>query len=627
MLEAIRKRSASFLVKLLLGLLIVSFGIWGIGDTIRRGIGTPDLASVGPVDIRPNDFEGDFQRELNRLRSLFGPTFDRDQARAMGLATSVLDGMITRILFSLEAKHLGVAISDDLVAKNIRNNRVFRNLLGAFDREKFQQALLASGWTEDVFVDRLRDDLARDQYVDSIEKGAVAPSDLVDAVYRYRQEKRVALAVFVADKDMTGIREPDDATLAKFHTEHAARFTAPEYRALTVVNLEAKDLAKEIVVSAQEIKDAYAARRDEFKRSERRHVLQMVLADETTAKRAHKMLVAGQSFAEVAKNVAGMDAETLDLGFVGRDNLLPEMADTAFGLKKGAVSEPVQSPLGWHILAVTDVDAAREQTLDEVRETLTNQIAHDKAVESLFELANRLEDNLGGGATLEESASQLNLKIFKIPAIDRRGRDAAGKIIAHLPKGDQFLSTAFESEEGVPSLLTEAGTDGYFVLRVDHITPPTLRPLESIRDEVVTAWKAEKRAEVAEKEAKTLVERLKTGAYLKTLAAERNAEVSITAPFVRTVSDGSTGLPQTVVSNVFAIKPGDATFGRGEAGYYVAVLKEIIAADPTTDEQGVAALREEFTNSLRNDLVIQLADALRGRYSVSVNQRAFEQLF
>ncbi len=627
MLEAIRKRTASIFVKALLGLLVLSFAVWGIGDVFRGGGRSTTVAQVGDVEIRPDQFNKEFQREMNRLRAVFGGQLDVEQARALGLADSVLGRMINDILFSHGANALGVAISDDLVSGEIRDTQAFRNIRGSFDRARFQDVLQSNRLTEDGYIALLRGDLARAQFVDSVQAGAAAPRTLVTAMFNYRQETRVAEVLRVADGAMTGVPEPGEETLAGFHKENAGRFTAPEYRALTVVSLAAEDLTNEIVISEDALVQAFEAREDEFDRPERRRLQMMVLDDEAAAKRAHGMLGEGREFADVAKEVAKAEAETLDLGWVTRDRFLPELADVAFSLREGRYSEPVKSPLGWHLLRLVAVEAARRQTLEEVRQALTAELARDQAIDSLFQLANRLEDELGGGATLEDAASQLNLKLTKIPAIDRAGRDAGGKPVPNLPPGGQFLTAAFQTAEGTESVLTEAGTEAYFILRVDGVTLPALRPLNSVRAEVARAWKAERRAEKAKETAEAIVERLRNGADLAAVAAERRLKVKTTEPLTRSSGGAATGLPEALVRGLFEIRPGEATMARAADGYDVARLKEVRAADPAADKDGLEALRARITDSVRSDLLVQLAGALRNRFPVTVNRRVFDDLF
>ena len=627
MLEAIRKRTASIFVKGLLGLLVVSFAIWGIGDVFSPGSRTTAVAEVGDVEIRPDRFNTEFQREMRRLRTVFGGDLDLERARALGLPHSVLGRMINDILFAQGADALGVAISDDLVSGEIRGTQAFRNIRGTFDRARFEQFLQSERLTEDGFVAQVRRDLTRAQFLDSVQAGAAAPRTLVTAMYNRRQEKRVADVLRVADGTMTGIPEPDEETLAAFHEDNAGRFTAPEYRALTVVSLTAEDLAKEIAISDEALREAFEAREDEFDRPERRRLQMMVLDDEDAARRAYGMLGEGRDFAGVAKEVANVDGEILDLGWVTRDQLLPELADAVFSLQEGRYSEPVKSPLGWHLLRLVDVEAARRQTLDEVRQALTADLARDRAIDSLVDLANRLEDELGGGATLEEAASMLTLKLTKIPAIDRGGRTAGGDPVRDLPPGGQFLATAFQTAEDTESALTEAGTDAYFIVRIDSVVAPALRPLDSIRAEVARAWKAERRTEKAKETAEGILARLRDGVKLAAVAAEMGLGIKTTEPFTRSSGAAASGLAGALVRGLFEVRPGEATMARAVDGYDVARLKEVRAADPFADKDGLEALRARITDSVRSDLLVQLAGALRKRYPVTVNRQVFENLF
>ena len=620
MLDAIRKRTASYVAFGLIGLLILSFVVWGIGDLLRVRIADV-VAEVGDIDIPPARLGDEFQRELNRLGNITGGQMTREQARSFGLLEAVLQNMIERTLYGLGAADLGVAISDDLIRRDIDANPNFRNQFGKVDPERFNQVLRSNGLSESGYVALLRGNLARAQYMDSIRAGATVPKALIEAIYRHRQEKRRADVVKVADETMTIAGEPGEAALAAFHKDNPAPFTAPEYRRLTAVILEAQELAREIAVSDEELADAYQQREGEFRQPERRRLRQMVLAEQADAKRAHGLLGEGREFGEVAREVSGADA--LDLGLVERARLLPEMADIAFSLAQGAYSQPLESPLGWHLVMVDGIEEAKIQTMEQVREKLRPEVARDKAIDGLFSLANQLEDLLGGGASIEEAAGRLNLRLLRIDAADRLGLDASGNPVAGLPTGSVFLDAAFRTPEGEESPLTETGTDGYFIVRVDAITPPELRPLDAVRRDVTTAWKSERRAEAAEAAAGALLERIRGGTAL----AEGGLPVTTPEPFTRQTVNADHGLPQGLVSGLFGIKPGDAVMARGIGGVYVARLKEILPANPLSDSGGLKAIEDQLTRLVRADLLAQLAGALRERFPVTVNPRVIEQNF
>ena len=627
MLEAIRKRSASFLIKILFGLLILSFAAWGIGDIFRGRAGTTNAATVGDVDIPPERLNNEYQRELRNLRIRLGTALTAEQARALGVVHMVLGRLVEQTLFDIGASEMGITISDELVRQEIQSNPAFQGISKTFDRNLFQQVIQNNGYSEDQFAELVRDDLVRGQLAESVATGATAPKALVEALYRHRQQKRVAEVVVVTDKQMPEAAEPDEATLAKFHEESAQLFTAPEYRTLTTILLEVTELAKEIAVAEEKVREAFEQRQDQFNQPERRGLQQMVIATEDDAKRAKRMLDEGTAFALVAKEVAGQEAAALDLGVLGRDELLSELADAAFSLGEGAYSDPVRSPLGWHIMRVTAIEAARRQTIDEVGDALKAEIARDLAIDSMFNLANQVEDALGGGATLEEAASSFNLRLVKFDAVDRSGRGRDGKPVEGLPGGRQFLTTAFETEENTESTLTEAGSDAYFVVRVDRVIAPALRPLAEVRADVLAAWRHEQRKQVAETLAKTLLEQVKGGADPSTLAAGNSLSFKTTKPFVRSPGGNSDDLPQELVDALFDVAPGEAVAARGEDSSYVARLKEIQATDPGADRKGIEALRQEMRQSIRGDLLAQFAGALRQRHPVSVNDRVMEELF
>ena len=425
---------------------------------------------------------------------------------------------------------------------------------------------------------------------------------------------------------------PDEAVLEKVAnpqagTDYLVRFTAPEFRALTVLGIDAKNLAKEIAVSEAALRAAYEDRRDEFGSPERRTLQQMVLADEAMAGRAHTLIKEGRNFAEVAKEVGGLDAETLELGTLTREELLPELSKGAFSVANGEIIAPVESPIGWHVLRVTGIEPERLASFAEARGKLAEGLAREKAIDSLFRLSNQMEDGLAGGATLEETASRLNIELVKIGAIDASGRNPANQPVILPFVGKELLDKAFSTEENAESPLTETGSDGFFVVRVDRVTPPTLRPLEDVRETVAEAWATARRTEASQQAATNLVQRIKGGTELSKAAAEAGLTVIATKPFSRSSRDASHGLPGGLVTALFDGRVGKVAMARGAKGHYVARVKEVVAANPHADADRLAAHRKQLEESVRADLVAQLGGALRERYPIIINHDALQRIF
>jgi peptidyl-prolyl cis-trans isomerase D len=621
MLEVIRKHTGGIVVKALLGLLILSFAIWGIGDIGMGGGSSSVAATVGDQEISRNRLRDEVQRRLMEFRQLTGQTLTEEQTRSMGITSATLNQLIDSTLISQGAGNLGITISNDQVAVAIRESKQFRSELGTFDRARFTQAMNSLGLSETGYVELLRGDMERNQFVSSLALGVVAPKKLTDDLYRHRMEKRTAETIRIPDSAAKDLPKPDEATLANFHKDKAARFTAPEYRSLTVISMTADDLAKEIAVSEAEIKASYDQRAHEFSVAEQRDILQMVFTDEKTAQKAQKMLSEGRSFEAVGKEVAGQDKDSLGFGFMTKEQMMPELAEPAFSIEKGKSSAPVKSPLGWHIIRVKDIKEGRSKTYAELKDQLKTDIAREKALDGLFGLSNKVEDELGGGATLKEAADRLGLKIIKISSVDRTGNDAKGKPVPNLPKG-QFLNIAFETPLGEDSQMTEAGSDGYFALKVDGVTPAVLRPLDTVRKEVTEAWNNTQRAEGARKLAEKLTAEIKgSGTDMVAIAKAKGFKYKEVKDMLRQPTRSQDSLPQVLTGKVFEMVPGEAAFGRDGNSYIVARLKKVKPAVLGADKKVHTALSNDIAESIRRDLVRQLADGLRKSYGVTINNQ------
>jgi len=620
MLTSLRKQTGSYVVKGLLFLLILSFAAWGIQDWLSPAISSTSVAKIGEREISVYAFRAQVNREVDRLRTMFGNQFDLEQAQQMGVVDAILNNEINRTLLIAGGGKLGVTISDVLVRNNIHSRDEFKGLTGQFDRNQFERFLQNTGMPEGAFIADTRDDLANVQFIGSLQAGVRAPKAMAEMIYRHRNERRIVEFVDIYDTDAGNIAEPDEAVLAAFHKDNAARYTAPEYRKLTLVRLEAADMASEIAVAEDALKEAYEARLDEFTTLEKRIVQQMILADAETAEQATKQLSEGRDFVTVAKEVADQDETAIDLGEVTESDLLPDLIPHVFGSGETGVTEAVQSPLGWHIFNIIAITPGGTQSLEDVREALQQTIAREKALDSIFDLSNQLEDELGGGATLEEAASRLGLNVVTVDAVDRQGRTPDGSAAAGIPTVPAFLESAFTTEEGTESPLTESGPEGFFVLRVDGITAPRLKDLSEVRAAVVDDWKEDQRADAAKNHAEALVARLDAGGNFDTLVQEDGLTKNTSPEFKRNDNGTVSGLSRELVTKIFSLGVGKAAAARGSDGHQVAVLKSVVPADPNSDKDAVGIIGEELSRTMRNDIVAQLSNALRSDFDVSVNQ-------
>ncbi len=626
MLELMRAKAATWVVRILSLFLILSFAAWGIGDVFRTGATSDTVAEVGGASITRDELAQQYRRAIEQVQRVMGSDFDSEKARQMGLLDRTLDGMIAQQLVSQKAKDLGLVASDGLVRSAIYNDPSFQGPGGTFDPDAFHRALQNAGMNEAMYVASLRKGLVANQLTAAVVAGATAPDPLHHAIYRYRGEKRVADVLKIPSASLPAVPEPTQADLAAFHDKHKAMFTAPEMRDLTVLYLDPDQVAKEVKPPEDQIKATYQERLPSLSVPERRDVKHMLLPDKATAKKAHEELAQGRPFADVAKDLAKQAPSDTDLGMITRQDLTPQLGDVAFKLKSGAFSEPVHTALGWHILAVGKIVPGHVPPLSDVRDEIVRDLSRDLAVNDLVKSANKLEDALAGGATLDEAAAKVGTKAEKVGPVDSKGKPASGADATGIPKDSKFLDTAFQTKEGQTSGLIETQGGGYFVLRVDKVIPPTVRPLDEVRDKVAAAWRTEKREAEGRARAHKLLERAKGGEPLDKIAKEMGLKTETTPPFNRFSDDPTGPLPPTLVGPLFKVNVGQVAMAQYDGGFALARLTDVKPAASPDAAADAVPLEKELTQGMQRDLLAEMNQALRGQYDVTINHDAVDSI-
>jgi peptidyl-prolyl cis-trans isomerase D len=266
--------------------------------------------------------------------------------------------------------------------------------------------------------------------------------------------------------------------------------------------------------------------------------------------------------------------------------------------------------------------------LAEARAQLTQELALQEASNRLPDVAARLDDELAAGTDLKEAARAVGLEAVSVPAVDPTGKDREGKPIAALPQSPEFMQVARGTAAGETSLLEETDAGGYFVVHVDGVVEPRLKPVDEVRDQLVQAWQAERRRELARQKAEELRTRLADGAPLGEVLAGSGLESKPLAPLRRDAAGDDQGVNRAVVRALFATKPG----GVGEevielgAAFAVVGTDEVIAADPAANPEAVAQLTRELEGDMRSDLIAQFETQLRRDYPVEVDGAAINRL-
>jgi peptidyl-prolyl cis-trans isomerase D len=627
MLRGLRKASSNWLGKIVMavvvGVLVLSFAVWGIGD-IFRGFGRSTVAKIGKTEVTIEQFRTLYNDRLQQYARQLGRSISAEQARALGLDRIVITQLISDVALDERARALGLNVSDAEVIKRITDDASFKGPNGQFDRFRFEQVIRQAGFTEARFISEQRRQMLRRQLATTIVSGDIVSKSMIEAANRYQNEQR-AIEYLLLDRGRAGeIEPPTPEVLAKYFDERKILFRAPEYRKLMIVSVIPAEQAPWIEISDADLKAAYESRRSRYVTPERRHIQQMVFPTEADAKAAAERIATGATFAEIAKE-RGLTEKDIDLGTLTKAAVLDRaVADAAFGLKAGEISPPVQGRFGTAIVQVLKIEPEQVRPIEDVAGELKREISLERAKADILKIYDKIEDARTDGKTLSEAAEMLKVAPKIVEAIDRSGRAPTGMPIA-VPDAQRLLPAAFAAEVGAERdpLQFEGG---YVWFDVMGITPSRDRPLEEVKEQVEARWREQEIATRLKAKATEILDKLKAGTTLAEIAAADSMNVQTLAGIKR--ADAPPPLSAATVDAIFRARKDE--FGMAEAAQAAEqiVFKVTDIVIPTLDVASEEAKRaqETLNRSVTEDIFSEYIARLESELGVTINQSALNQV-
>lgn len=620
MMQNAQKGMAKWTVRILLGLLILSFAMWGVADYVTGPV-NPPVAHVGDREISSNEFLNEAQRRINVVRQQQNRAIDQRTAIALGLYAQTLSAMIDRNALLDTADGWNLGVSDEVVAAEIRNDPAFQGPTGNFDRLRFESILRNAGYGENQFIRNLREDIINRQIESSVTAGLNRGQfHLARAILAYQLETRDIRMIEVSNDQIAAAATPTDDELRKFHEENADRFSTQALRSGRVLHVSPADLAQHIIVDERPIEQSYEERLGEFTTDATRAIRQAIFPDEAAANAALERIRGGAGFEEVVQDAT--KGPPIDLGTVTPAGLPGAVGDAAFAAAPNSVAGPVQSAFGWHLIEVGEAAPEVVQPLEEVRERIVADLQIEFALEEMIELSNRIEDELAGGASVQDVAASIERTTINLTAIDRSGNDAAGENqLGDLPA--QTLSLLFATDPGDELASVELDDSSLLLVETLEVMEPSLRPFEEVREEVLSAWQAGKLAEVAAAERVKLVDRLKGGTTLEALAEELGVEITTEAGITR--QSGAPRLAGEAREAVFGAGVGEAVGGASPLGgvQIIAVADAVEPAQIAEGDEQAEGLAGTIGEAFADDVRAQYLQSLRDDVGYSVMQPAY----
>jgi peptidyl-prolyl cis-trans isomerase D len=340
---------------------------------------------------------------------------------------------------------------------------------------------------------------------------------------------------------------------------------------------------------------------------------------------ARNRIASGMSFDDLAKE-RGLNPSDVDLGLIAKSAIIdPAIADAAFSLPSGEVSQPVQGRFGMALVKIGKIEPGSEPSYESVASNLKKEIATERARKSVAELRDKMEDERGGGAGVVEAAQKLGLTAVTIDVVDRSGRLPNGQLVANIPRGLDVVSQAFNSDVGVDNDPIQFN-GGYVWYDVLGITPSRERNLEEVKDQVEARWRDDQIASRLRTKATEMVQKLEHGGNLADEAAAAGSKVETASGFRRDAS--LPGVPAGAITAAFrTAKDGvGQTAGAGGGEWIVFRVTDVNVPPVDLASEDMKKLKETLERGLTDEQIAQYVTRLETDIGTSINQAAFAQV-
>jgi peptidyl-prolyl cis-trans isomerase D len=620
-------------IQVILALIFLPFAFFGVDSYFRGSELGAEVARIGDYRVSQQEFQNALRERQEAMRRVLGNApidqaiLDAPEVRFAALEQIVRD----RLLLSL-AYRSGLTVSDELLRDTILSQNEFKES-GKFSRELYESFLRARNMKSAGFEASLRRDLIQQPILDVFTESGFLPRMVVDRIIRLSEQRREASIATFAPAAYAAQINVDDAAAKAFFDANAREFDVPEQVRLQYVVLSLDNLAQQVEIPLDEVKQAYqqnAARYATAEEREASHILIQVPAAGATAEirakaKAQAEVIAKQAresparFADLAKEYSqdpGSAQAGGDLGFLVRGATKKAFDDALFAMKPGEVSNPVETEFGYHVILLKSIRGGSGKGFEEVRGAIEAELKRARASKRFAELAEQFHNIVYEQSdSLQPAAEALKVPIQESPWITRKPNPQSPL------GGERFLKAAFGDEvlkNKRNSEVMEVGQGTLMAARLLEHKPAAARPFEELRDEIrkrLVEDEARKRAMAAGREQ---LERIRKG---------EEANLAWGKPMIVTRIEQH-GLAEQVVREIFRADTSKLPAYVGaedpKLGYQLVRISNV--AEPTdinTDMRNAAA--EQLKRMLGQEQLNDYIAALKRRVDVKIKPGVIEK--
>lgn len=630
MLRLMRDQASSWLIKVLLGAIVVVFVFWGVGSFRSQRGGS--VAVVNGDVITLDDYRNAYNNLVERLRQSFGNQFNEDILKTLRVKEQALNQLIDNRLLVQEAQRLKFRISDEELAEAIINIGAFQNA-GAFDSRLYKNVLSRLRLTPEEFEVSQRESMLTGKLRSLVTESVKVADQEAREWYNWQNASvDIDYVLFKPDRNKEINPAPEEIQ-AYFKDNQTSYKTEPLVKA-RYLQFSPAAYTSQVTVSDDETRDYYDTNQEEFKEPKKvgaRHILIKLdqAADAETVEKKRKkaldilkMAREGRDFATLAQKYSEGPTKNRGgyLGEFSKETMVKPFADKAFDMKLGEISGPVRTQFGWHIIKVEKVTPASNLSLEEAQKTILKKLTDEKAKSLAYDEAVEISDIAYEGDDLMLAAEERNLKVMTTEFFTKKGpakdvRDPA-----------KFISAAFDLQ-GTEISDIQDFADGYYILQVVEKIPPKTPEFADVKDKVRSALVKEKQDQQAGKDANAFLSALKSGASLNSESKKYKTEPKSTGFFKRNDSIPGIGSQPGIIEAAFKLsderKLPEEVIKDGQ-GYYVIQFRKRKDPDPLGFGSEEKRIKQSLLEQKKTRIYQAFLEQIRSKSEITIKEGFLE---
>ena len=618
MLNTLRKSVAGPFVKLLIGILILSFAVWGIQDIFGNYKNSVAIEIDGN-EISLDELVNEYNYQLSTIGSQLNKQISFDESMALGIDKIAIENLIRKMILQIELNKYGINIPEEFIAQKIVNDDAFKSE-GVFNKARYRQLLSFSGYTEESFLISELNANKQNQLYSLIANKNYIPNTLLDIINDYNSTEKVINYIEIPKKNIS-VKTPSERELLEFYDKFQNGYRKSETRDFDALILNADILKNNISVSQTEIENYYNENIDSFKVEETRDVYQFFFDDLITAE---EFLSESESVSfEILLDSYNLSKSDDYLGNIRKDDILDsDLAEIAFNIDAKTFSNPIDGLLGLSIVYIDGIYEGSTPPLNELTSTIEEELKLEAALNLIDDVFFSIEDDFLSGMHMQEVADKNKINLTNFAKIDINGKDFDNNDI-NVIQNDELLQKLFNSDIGdfIEVVETE---DSYIWIKLNAINEPFIRSFKDVRD-LVTTDMIKQRLDKKEKEIIAEIEDALINDNLSRETSESlNIEIKKSEPFSR--KKPIIEFSQDFNDRILSADLNETIIGRSPDEILIGKVIDIIPSNSielTRDNDQVEGLDYQ----IRSDLFEQFLSSLEESYDVTLFQGNIDRLF